>query len=104
MPSAYTSLHYHIVFSTKDRVPTIVNANPAVPVGDQRYKKPRLAGGVFVETILFPARIYSTFSRNSSFACSTTCAVLKPNFFASSFNGADAPNVFMPMMIPSDPT
>ena len=37
-------------------------------------------------------------------AAATTCSGVKPNFFCSSFSGADAPNVFMPSVCPPVPT
>src|SRR6185312_5029796 len=38
------------------------------------------------------------------FAASTTFSGVKPNFFRSSLNGADAPNVCMPILAPVRPT
>src|SRR5690242_11075234 len=37
-------------------------------------------------------------------AASTTLSGLKPNFFNTSFNGADDPNVCMPITLPWGPT
>src|SRR5262249_61647620 len=42
--------------------------------------------------------------RSTSFAACTTASTVKPNFFCSSFSGALAPNVFMPIRLPSGPT
>jgi hypothetical protein len=41
---------------------------------------------------------------SSSLAAATTCSGSNPNFFCSSFSGAEAPNVFMPMTRPDEPT
>src|SRR5579862_4620979 len=38
------------------------------------------------------------------FAASTTVSGTKPNFFSTSFNGADAPNECMPTIWPFGPT
>src|SRR5882724_825001 len=40
---------------------------------------------------------------NCAFAASTTLPVLNPNSFCSTFNGAEAPNVFIPRIAPSRP-
>src|SRR6516162_7700856 len=40
---------------------------------------------------------------NCSLAAATTCSGLNPNFLCSSLSGAEAPNVFMPIMRPSSP-
>ena len=45
----------------------------------------------------------TVFRSSNSFAAATTCSGLNPNFFWSSLSGAEAPNVFMPMMRPSNP-
>src|SRR5439155_27264873 len=37
-------------------------------------------------------------------AASTTLSGLKPNFFNTSFNGAEDPNVCMPITLPCGPT
>src|SRR5262245_32871438 len=42
--------------------------------------------------------------RSCSRAAATTCSGVKPNFFCSSFSGAEAPNVFMPSARPPVPT
>ena len=44
------------------------------------------------------------FLLSNSFAAATTWSGSKPNFLWSSFSGADAPNVFMPIMRPDLPT
>ena len=41
---------------------------------------------------------------STSRAAATTVAGRNPNFFCTSFNGADAPNVCMPMVRPRGPT
>jgi hypothetical protein len=43
------------------------------------------------------------FLPSTSFAAVATCSGSKPNFFWSSFSGADAPKVFMPIMRPDLP-
>src|SRR4029434_3158935 len=42
--------------------------------------------------------------RTCSLAASTMRSGMKPNFVCNSFNGAEAPNVFMPIMRPVLPT
>src|SRR5215468_9780363 len=42
----------------------------------------------------------ATFLANISLATLTIASGVNPNFFCSSFSGADAPNVFMPMRAP----
>src|SRR5947207_3182943 len=58
-----------------------------------------LSVAVILESL---SRAYLIF--NKSLATSTTRCGSKPNFFWSSLSGAEAPNVFMPIMRPALPT
>jgi hypothetical protein len=49
-------------------------------------------------------RIYRVTLFICSLAADTTASTVNPNFFCSSFRGADAPKVLMPMRSPSRPT
>ena len=50
------------------------------------------------------ARDISYSNRSNFFAANTTWSGSKPKCFWSSFRGAEAPNVFMPMTTPDGPT
>ena len=80
--------------------------------GDQHLARPRHRTGNLVEpdgvdaakSVDSNGSHYSSPLVSSSFAISVTRSGSKPNFRWSSLSGADAPNVFMPMMRPDLPT
>jgi len=56
---------------------------------------PRAGGADPAYHLVFPA--------NNFLAAATRVSGSKPNFFCNSFKGAEAPNVFMPMIVPALP-